>query len=188
LEISGYWIQNIGIAFFEETNSQYLRIFGLELPKNLNDICSLENIYDNIRHIFIKQIIAYGTRGTSIKFILLSILKSTNTIATGQLICSLCNHQCRVVGNNQAFVIHAINNMTGLTTINWVNNIQGPSCHNCPNCSINMVRQTMFSNIPNILAFDIYKQGVTINNKIVIKNNKSKILYLKGIISSNQMV
>jgi hypothetical protein len=183
LEISEYWIQNIGIAFFKETDSQYLRILGLELPKNLNGICSLENIYDNIRHIFIQQIIAYRTRGSSIKSILLSILKSTNTIAIGQLVCSLCNHQHRVVGNNQAFVIYATNNMAGLTTTNWVKNIQGPSCYNCPNCSINMIQQTMFSNIPNILAFDIIEQGVTINDKIVIKNNKSKILYLKDIVS-----
>ena len=119
-------------------------------------------------------------RGTSIESILLSMLKSTNIIAKSQLqvVCSLYNHQSRVVGNNQASVIHATGNMAGSTTTNWVNNIKGPSCYNCPNCLTNMIQQIIYSNIPNILAFDIYKQGVTISNKIVIK----KIINLKYFI------
>jgi hypothetical protein len=143
---------------------------GLELQKNLNGMCSLENICDNIRHILHQtnsSAFPNGTRGTSIESILLSMLKSTNTITKSQLICSQCNHQGRVVSNNQASVIHATDNMASFTTANWVNNIKGPSCHNCPNCSTNMIQQTIFSNIPNILAFDIYKQHITISDKIV---------------------
>jgi len=56
--------------FFKESNSQYLRILGLELQKNLNGMCSLENICDNIRHILHQtnsSAFPYGTRGTSIE-------------------------------------------------------------------------------------------------------------------------
>jgi len=40
-----------------------------------------------------------------------------------QLVCSQSNYQGRVVDNNQASVIHATNNLAGLTTVNWTNNL-----------------------------------------------------------------
>jgi hypothetical protein len=46
-----------------------------------------------------------------------------------------------------------------------------------------MIQQTILSNIPHILVFNIYKQDVMISDNIVIKkDNKSKILYLRDII------
>jgi len=41
-----------------------------------------------------------------------------------------------------------------------------------------MIQHTIFSDIYDILAFDIYKQGIIISDKIVIKN----ITYLKYFI------
>jgi len=81
----------------------------------------------------------YGTKETSIKFTLLHILKSTNTITKSQFICSQYNHQGRVVGNNQASVIHATDNIAGLIAANWINNITGPSYYNCSNYSTDMI-------------------------------------------------
>jgi len=73
------------------------------------------------------------------------MFESTNTITKSNFVCSQCSHQGRVVGNNQASVIHATENIAGLTTANWVNNIKGPSHHNCPNCLANMIQHTIFN-------------------------------------------
>jgi hypothetical protein len=43
------------------------------------------------------------------------MLKSINIITKSQLVHSQCNHQGRVISNNQASVIHATDNMAGLT-------------------------------------------------------------------------
>ena len=149
---------------FKKPNYEYLQILDLEFSKNLKNQYSFEKVRNNIRQLLHEKnsdAFPYGTRGTSIECILLHILKSTHSVTKCQLICLQCDYQGRVISKNQAPIIYATENATG-STANWINNIRGSSKHKCPNCSTCMIQYTNFSNIPSILALDIYKCNIRI--------------------------
>ena len=121
-------------------------------------------------------------------------MKFTHSVIKCQLICLQCDYQGRVISKIQASIIYATDNATG-STANWIDNIRGSSKHKCPNCSTCLIQYTNFQ------IYLTYWLWIFINVILVIrKDNKSKVLYLRGniyfggfhftshIISLDQMV